>query len=249
MSKIIDLKLFENVTITLFAVIVLAVSDTAWAQNSVTGYQYIDARVNGGHIEVGVQSEFFHPPNDLETHWNSIPIPFLVMTALDVPIAKTMGLPSGVTALTAAHINALWDGVYKGSDGWDRGNRTATTSYNCHGHSTQRIHWMDIGEVLANDYVERTTAEYICVGAIYGNFGHTGRISGVSTLLTGGVPTANAIFKISEKFQASAIYEREFQMPNHYTMDELMPIVGSPFFGQGTNGLSIPDSLFYVPKK
>ena len=160
----------------------------------------------------------------------------IVMPELPLPPAET-----GLTyTLTAARFNHYWDSVYLASDGWSRGDRTATTSYNCHGHSSGRKHWMEIQPSLNDDYDKRTTAEWIREGAIYGNTDHTGMIAG--TLID--VPGSKfAISKISEKFAVSAVYEREFATPIYYVTGEKIPVVGSPFFaeyGAGAEALKIP---------
>ena len=199
-------------------------------------------------MTVYVKCDFYLPnylPHNLQTIKNNIDIFYTVMPELDLKPADT-GLSY---TITKAHINAYWDLVYKTSDGWSRGSRTATTSYNCHGHSSGRNHWMEILPSWQNDYNVATAAAYMCPGAIYGNVSHTGKVDGIVNVNdNNGVLIARGIFQISEKYQASAVYERVIYDIDAYPPGEVIPIVGSPFFGITPLGYTIPNSPFWVPK-
>ena len=235
MPKNVNLNPFKTVTVALVAFAVLLTGSVAWS-NPVTDDFSIKTKVSGQDTVVLVTCDFYYPnqlPNDLKTTKGDNPILHLVMPALPIPPTKT----NKSYDVTEAHISDYWDQVYKESDGWDKGGRTATTSYNCHGHSSGRQRWMAIQPLLTDDYDERTTAEWTRTVAIFGDSGHTGRIAG--TLID--VPnSAFAIYKISEKYAASAVYERVIEPQVYYTTGEVIPIVGSPFFDDA--------SPFYVPK-
>jgi len=172
-----------------------------------------------------------------------VKLDYWVFPALPISPAET----DKSYTLRVSHVNAYWDPVYLPA-GFTRGNRTATTSYNCHGHSTGKNHWMDFS-LIDFDYESKTTAKYMRPGAIYGSGDHTGKVD-----VTIGVDVNNAgivyrgIVKISEKFAASAVYERTIFTPVCYPPSEVIPVVGSPFFGDGAVDITISDSSFYVPK-
>lgn len=243
MPKNVNLKLFNAVTIALFVFAVLFDS-TAQGANPHEGLGYpINARVSGVTRTFIVPSDHYFAndvPNNLKTAKRGNSIYYIVLPGFDIPLDPIYF----ISALTAAHVDAYWDTVYKTSEGWSRGSRTATTSYNCHGHSSGRNKWMAIQPLLNDDYDERTTAEYMCVGAIYGgeSADHTGKVEvTVDVNDNNGVLLGRGIVKISEKYAASAVYERVFYTITAPPPTEVIPIVGSPIFPNGT-------SPFYVKK-
>ena len=153
MSKIINLKPYKTVTVALFIFMLLLLGSTAWVQSGnpspyVASLDAMDP--SGWPVVVGVTCEIYvatETPNTLKTIKSPhVPITHWVLPALDIPPTKT----SVTYTLTKAHINGYWDLIYKKSNGWDRGGRTATTGYNCHGHSTGREKWMSLMTALEN---------------------------------------------------------------------------------------------------
>ena len=255
MPRNINLKPFKTITVALVACVMLFVDGIAWGTPYIMSV-YIYAHIADIDVNIMVMVDIYEEDeesNDLKTFKGENPIFHAVFPGLPIPKIHTnlslyeLWFNENLPHLTVAHINSYWDQVYKQSDGWDRSSNNATTGYNCHGHSSGRNKWMAIQPTLNDDYDLYSLAYRICVGAIYGSSGHTGRISGTYTRTVGG-QTEYAISQISEKFQASAVYYRQITNITYYPSGEIMPVTGSPFFGSNLLGFTIPNMPFYVPK-
>jgi hypothetical protein len=122
---------------------------------------------------------------------------------------------SGVThsvSVTEADVNRYYEfEMFTSAKGYTRIS-DASLVMNCHGYSTGLGYWMDSFDTLMNDdYTASTTPSHLAVGAIKGYYGHSIKITGISTTTICVEETVHTVYRVietREKCHASGVYKK-----------------------------------------